>query len=304
MPIDYYHVVFTIPEQLNDLALRNQSLFYKLLFETTAATLQTIAADPKRLGAKIGFFSILHTWGQNLLFHPHIHCVVTGGGVSPDHSQWIRCKPGFFLPVRVLSALFRRLLLEALDRAFRHQQLQFPGTIAALADPAAFAALLQPLKRIDWVVHAKPPFGGPLQVLQYLGRYTHRVALSNQRILAFDHGEVTFQYKDYRSSNPQKSRRMTIAADEFIRRFLLHSLPPGFQRIRHYGHFASRKKKESLALCRQLLDATTDGLLPSIAQVQAVVAELLEQSRECTCCHAGLMIRTRILAPVRGWNSS
>ena len=304
LPIDYYHVVFTIPEQLNDLALRNQSLFYKLLFETTAATLQTIAADPKRLGAKIGFFSILHTWGQNLLFHPHIHCVVTGGGVSPDHSQWIRCKPGFFLPVRVLSALFRRLLLEALDRAFRHQQLQFPGTIAALADPAAFAALLQPLKRIDWVVHAKPPFGGALQVLQYLGRYTHRVALSNQRILAFDHGEVTFQYKDYRSSNPQKSRRMTIAADEFIRRFLLHSLPPGFQRIRHYGLFASRKKKENLALCRQLLDATTDGLLPSIAQVQAVVAELLEQSRECTCCHAGLMIRTRILTPVRGWNSS
>lgn len=304
LPIDYYHVVFTIPEPLNDLALRNQPVFYKLLFETTAATLQTIAADPKHLGAQIGFFSILHTWGQNLLFHPHIHCVVTGGGVSPDHTRWISCKPGFFLPVRVLSALFRRLLLEALERAFLHQQLQFPGAIAGLADPAAFRALLQPLQRIDWVVYAKPPFGGPTQVLQYLGRYTHRVALSNQRIPAFDHGQITFQYKDYRSTDRQKSRRMTIAADEFIRRFLLHSLAPGFQRIRHYGLFASRKKKDNLALCRQLLNASSEGLLPTTAQVQAVVAQLLEQSRECSCCHAGVMIRTQILAPVPGWNTS
>lgn len=304
LPIDYYHVVFTIPEQLNDLALRNQALFFKLMFETSAATLQTIAADPKHLGAQIGFFSILHTWGQDLRFHPHIHCVATGGGVSPDRSQWVGCKPGFFLPVRVLSALFRRLLLEALDQAFRNQLLLFPGTIAHLEDPAAFRTLLQPLKHIDWVVHAKPPFGGPVQVLQYLGRYTHRVAISNERILAFDKGQVTFQYKKYHSADSHKSRRMTISAEEFIRRFLLHSLPPGFQRIRHYGLFASRNKKQNLSLCRELLNATTDGLLVCAAQVQEVVAQILEVCRNCPVCHAGLMIRTEIIGKVRRCDSS
>jgi hypothetical protein len=304
LPIDYYHVVFTIPEQLNDLALRNPRLIYKLLFETSAATLRIIAADPKHLGAQIGFFSILHTWGQNLLFHPHIHCVVTGGGVSGDGTQWVSCRPGFFLPVRVLSALFRRLLLEALQRAFRKNQLQFPGIIAGLKDSCAFHALLESLKHIDWVVYAKPPFGGPGQVLQYLGRYTHRVAISNQRILAFDNGQVTFQYKNYRSTHSQKSRQMTIPAQEFIRRFLLHSLPPGFQRIRHYGLFASRKKKRNLALCQQLLHTSTDGLLPSTAQAQSVVSQLLDLFHNCPVCHVGVLIRTRILAPVPRCDSS
>jgi hypothetical protein len=305
LPIDYYHVVFTIPQQLNDLALRNQALFYKLLFDTSAATMQIIAADPKhRLGAKIGFFSILHTWGQNLLFHPHIHCVVTGGGISGDGSQWITCKPRFFLPVEVLSALFRVLLIEALKLAFRNNQLQFPGIIAGLKDPAAFHLLVEPLKKIKWVVYAKPPFGGPLQVLEYLGRYTHRVAISNQRILAFKDGQVTFQYKDYRSAHKQKSRTMTISGDEFIRRFLLHSLPPGFQRIRHYGLFASRKKKQNLALCRQLLGVIIDGLIPSAAQIQQTLSAVLDQSRDCPVCHSGLMIRTQILARVRWCDSS
>jgi hypothetical protein len=299
LPIDYYHVVFTIPEQLNDLALRNQSLFYKLMFDASAATLQSLAADPKHLGAKIGFFSILHTWGQNLLFHPHIHCVVTGGGVSADHSRWISCRPEFFIHVKVLSARFRTLLLNAVELAFLNNQLQFPGVIAPLANPPAFRALIYSLKNIDWVVYAKAPFGGPLQVLQYLGRYTHRVAISNQRILDFDNGQVTFQYKNYRSTHSQKSRRMTIPAEEFIRRFLLHSLPPGFQRIRHYGLFASRKKKQNLALCRQLLHASTDGLLPSTEQAQAVVSQLLQLFRNCAVCHIGLMIRTAILSPIR-----
>lgn len=304
LPIDYYHVVFTIPEQINDLGLRNKELFYKLLFATSAATMRIIAADPQHLGAELGFFSILHTWGQNLLFHPHIHCVVTGGGLNADHSAWIPCKPKFFLPVKVLSALFRKLLLKALELAFQNKQLQFPGQIAALADPSVFRALIEPLKKIKWVVYAKAPFGGPPQVLEYLGRYTHRVAISNQRILALDGDQVTFQYKNYRSSDSQKSRHMTISPEEFIRRFLLHSLPPGFQRIRHYGLFASRNKKKNLVLCRQLLNADTDGLLPSIAQVQAVVDQLLEACRDCPVCHAGLMVRTRIIAPVRRVDSS
>ena len=305
LPIDYYHVVFTIPSQLNDLALRNQALFYKLLFDTSAATMQIIAADPKhRLGAKIGFFSILHTWGQNLLFHPHIHCVVTGGGISSDGSQWVTCKPKFFLPVEVLSALFRGLLIEALKLAFLNNQLKFPGIIAGLKDPAAFHSLVEPLKKIKWVVYAKPSFGGPLQVLEYLGRYTHRVAISNQRILAFNNGQVTFQYKDYRSAHKQKSRSMTISGGEFIRRFMLHSLPPGFQRIRHYGLFASRKKKQNLALCRQLLGVIIDGLIPTAVQIQQTLSALLDQSRDCPVCHAGLMIRTRILAKVRWCDSS
>ena len=303
LPIDYYHVVFTIPMQLNDLALRNKKLFYKILFNTSAATLKTIAKDPKHLGAQIGFFSILHTWGQDLKFHPHIHCVATGGGLNED-SQWISCKPGFFLCVKVLSRLFRRLFLEAIQSAFQKELFTFPGKIAGLEDPDAFQKLLEPLKEIEWVVHAKPPFGGPLHVLEYLGRYTHRVAISNQRILDHKDGLVTFQYKKYNSADSHKSRQMTIPAEEFIRRFLLHSLPPGFQRIRHYGLFASRNKKKNLALCRKQLHADTDGLLPSVVQVQRVVAELLEVARGCPVCKVGVMVRVGIVAPVYRWDSS
>jgi hypothetical protein len=219
LPIDYHHVVFTIPEPLNDLVLRNKPQLYKILFAASAATLQTIAADPRHLGAQIGFFSVLHSWGQNLLFHPHIHCVATGGGISLDGTRWVSAKPGFFLPVRVLSRLFRRLFLEAVEDAFRSGLLAFPGAIAGLRQPAAFAQLIASLKQVEWVVYSKPPFGGPLRVLEYLGRYTHRVAIDNRRILNVADGKVTFQYKQYRSADAHKSRTMTVDADEFIRRF-------------------------------------------------------------------------------------
>jgi Putative transposase/Transposase zinc-binding domain len=294
LPIEYFHVVFTIPEQLNALALQNKELVYKLLFQATAATLQTIAADPKHLGARIGFFSILHTWGQNLLFHPHIHCVATGGGLSLDGKRWVSCRPGFFLPVRVLSALFRRLLLEDLESAFRKNELHFYGPLEPLRQASAFAALLDPLRTNDWVVHAKPPFGGPQQVIEYLGRYTHRVAISNERLLSLDGDQVTFQYKDYRSKDHHKLRRMTISAEEFIRRFLLHSLPPAFRRVRHYGLLAGRNKKQLLALCRELLDAC-DELLPTARDLKHCLAQILIDSLRCPFCHVGQMIRIEIL---------
>ena len=272
LPIDYHHVVFTIPEQLNDLVLRNKPLLYKILFAASAATLQTIAADPRHLGAQIGFFSVLHSWGQNLLFHPHIHCVVTGGGISLDGTRWVSSKPGFFLPVRVLSRLFRRLFLEALAGAFRKNLLCFPGKIEALKEPAAFFELTSSLRRIEWVVYSKPPFGGAHRVLEYLGRYTHRVALDNRRILDVRDGKVTFQFKQYRSANAHKFRTMTLAVDEFIRRFLLHWLPPGLPRIRHYGLFAGRTKKSNLMRCRELLQIPAESFLPMAAQVHAVLS--------------------------------
>jgi len=241
-------------EALNPLALQNKKVFYDLLFATTAATLQTIARDPKHLGAQIGFFSILHTWGQTLTHHPHIHSVVTGGGLRPDRSGWVHCRQRFFLSVRVLSRLFRRLFLEALQQAFQKEQLSFHGNLKSLAHPPAFRALVAPLGRCEWVVYAKPPFGGPQQVIDYLGRYTHRVAIGNHRLRNVDNGQVTFQYKQYRAEDSQQAREMTLSAEEFIRRFLLHSLPPGFQRIRHYGLLASRPKQGNLALCRQFLN--------------------------------------------------
>ena len=304
LPIDYYHVVFTIPEQLNPLALQNKAVFYKLLFDATAATLQTIARDTKHLGAEIGFFSILHTWGQTLTHHPHIHCVVTGGGLSPDHSRWIHCRPGFFLSVRVLSRLFRRLFLEALQQAFDKQRLSFHGALALLAHPKAFRALLAPLRKCEWVVYAKPPFGGPRQVVEYLGRYTHRVAIGNHRLQHVDNSQVTFQYKQYRAKQPHKPRSMTVTADEFIRRFLLHSLPPGFQRIRHYGLLASRRKLTTLALCRQYLNAPA----AEPTTKASLQAQLLAPVLRCPQCLIGVMVRIRFLpsatAPPRALNTS
>ena len=296
LPIDYYHVVFTIPEQLNDIVLRNKHRLYKILFATSAETLQTIAADPRHLGAQIGFFSILHSWGQNLLFHPHIHCVVTGGGVRADRTSWVSCKPGFFLPVEVLSQLFRRLFLEAVEEAYRNNLLRFPGTIARLQTPAAFRKLISSLKHIDWVVYAKAPFGGPQRVLEYLGRYTHRVALDNRRILNVSDGNVTFQYKQYRSADAHKSRTMTVEADEFIRRFLLHALPPGLPRIRHYGLFAGRTKKQNLALCRDLLAVSADSPLPSAVEVRDALSQVDDDFRRCPACQIGRMFRIMILA--------
>ncbi len=235
MPVEYFHVVFTLPEPIARIAFYNPKTVYGILFRAAAETLLTIARDPKHLGAEIGFFGILHTWGQNLLHHPHVHFVVPGGGIAPN-GQWVQCRPGFFLPVRVLSRLFRRLFLEAVYRAFEKHQLQFFGELAALQAPAGFRSYLDPVRDAEWVVYAKKPFGGPQTAIQYLARYTHRVALSNGRILGISEGRVAFQWKDYRSKDRHKTRTMTLDAEEFIRRFLIHTLPPGFQRIRQGRH--------------------------------------------------------------------
>lgn len=299
LPVEYFHVVFTLPEVIAAIALQNKKVVYGILFRTVAATLTTIAHDPKHLGAELGFFAVLHTWGQNLLHHPHLHCVVPGGGLSPDGQRWIACRPGFFLPVRVLSRLFRRLFLEALHQAFAQHQLQFHGTLEHLQDPAAFTAYLKPLHDAEWVVYAKPPFGGPQQVLEYLGRYTHRVAISNQRLLSLDRDQVTFQWKDYR--RPEQPKVMRLAADEFIRRFLMHVLPPGFQRIRHFGYLANRNRKPKLRLCRKLLRAPVTELLPSPEACRQLL-ETLDSATppRCPQCGRGQMIRIQTL-PAYCW---
>ena len=247
----YFHVVLTLPEEIAAIAHQNKATVYGILFRAAAETLQTIAADPKHLGAEIGFFAVLHTWGQTLGLHPHLHCVVTGGGLSPDGARWVSCRPGFFLPVRVLSRLFRRLFLEYLQKAFDAGKLRFFSSLEPLREPGAFRRYLAPLRRAPWVVFAKPPFAGPEQVLDYVGRYTHRVAISNNRLCDIEDGKVCFTWKDYRDHNRQKV--MTVAADEFIRRFLLHVLPEGFHRIRYYGFLGNRHRAQKLARCRELL---------------------------------------------------
>jgi len=251
LPVPYFHVVFTVPEWIADVALQNRQVVYDILFRAATETLRRIAADPKHLGADIGFLAILHTWGQNLLHHPHIHCVVPGGGMSPDGDRWISCPNGFFLPVRVLSRLFRRLFLSRLRRAYDEGTLAFHGELLRLAEPREFAAHLGSLRRKEWVVYAKEPFGGPAQVLEYLGRYTHRVAISNSRLLRMDGDRLAFRWKDYRRDNQHGV--MTLHVHEFMRRFLMHVLPPGFVRIRHCGLFGNRHRKERLARCRELL---------------------------------------------------
>ena len=251
LPVPYFHVVFTLPAPAAEIAFQNKEVIYTILFKAAAEALHKVAADPKHLGAEIGVLAVLHTWGQTLHHHPHIHCVVPGGGPSPDGARWIDCRPGFFLPVRVLARLFRRLFLENLQAAFEAGRLGFFGALAELGAPAAFADRLRKLRRVDWVIYAKRPFGGPEQVLAYLGRYTHRVAISNSRLVSMENGKVAFRWKDYR--HHAKSKLMTLEADEFIRRFLLHTLPDGFHRIRHYGFLANGHRDEKLALCRRLL---------------------------------------------------
>ena len=251
LPVPYFHVVFTLPAPVAEIAFQNKEAVYAILFRTAAETLRTIAADPKHLGAEIGLVAVLHTWGQTLQHHPHVHCVVPGGGPSPDGTRWIACRPGFFLPVKVLARLFRRLFLDELAHAFEDGELGFFGDLVALAEPAAFARRLRQLRQLDWVVYAKPPFGGPAQVLAYLGRYTHRVAIANSRLVNITDTDVAFRWKDYRHHG--KAKIMTLAADEFIRRFLLHTLPDGFHRIRHYGFLANGQRAQKLALCRTLL---------------------------------------------------
>jgi hypothetical protein len=252
LPVAYFHVVFTLPAPVAEIAFHNKETVYAILLRTAAETLRRIAADPRHLGAELGIVAVLHTWGQTLHHHPHVHCVVPGGGPSLDRKRWVACRTGFFLPVRVLSRLFRRLFLEQLQAAFEAGELHFFGALAGLAEPAAFARRLRQLRQVEWVVYAKPPFGGPAQVLAYLGRYTHRVAIANSRLVSVSDTDVSFRWKDYRHHG--KAKVMTLAAHEFIRRFLLHTLPDGFHRIRHYGFLANGHRAAKLALCRKLLD--------------------------------------------------
>jgi hypothetical protein len=298
LPVEYFHVVFTLPEQIARIAWHNPKVVYDILFRATAETLATIARDPRHLGAEIGFFAVLHTWGQNLLHHPHLHCVVPGGGLSPDGSRWISCPAGFFLPVKVLSRLFRRLFLDQLRSAFRRGKLRWFGELASLRDPRLFVSYLAPLKKAEWVVYAKPPFGGPRQVLDYLGRYTHRVALSNERLLDVADGQVTFQWKDYRSQGRQKSRTMTLTIDEFIRRFLIHVLPRGFQRIRFFGLLSNRNRTVRLSECRRQLAMPVADLLPHPGDYLPVRQPLTDEAvRRCPACEKGAMVRVLAVAP-------
>jgi hypothetical protein len=298
LPVEYFHVVFTLPQEIAAIAFQNKAVVYDLLFRATAETLRTIAADPKHLGAEIGFIAILHTWGQNLLHHPHLHCVVPGGGLAPDGQRWIACRPGFFLPVRVLSRLFRRLFLMMLQQAFVAGSLKFHNALAELEDPGTFARYLAPTAQAEWVVYAKPPFGGPERVLEYLGRYTHRVAIANSRLVAFADGQVAFRWKDYRHASRQKVMR--LEAGEFVRRFLLHVLPSGFQRIRHYGWLANRCRATKLERCRQLLDWPAPALVP--ADEPADYRDRHQQLTgvslwECPHCGRGRMVCIETLPP-------
>jgi hypothetical protein len=298
----YFHVVFSVPEQIASIAYQNKGVVYGILFRATAETLSTIAADPQHLGAKIGFFAVLHSWGQNLLFHPHLHCVVPGGGISPDGTRWISCRPRFFLPVRVLSRLFRRLFLKYLQEAFDAGKLRFFSSLAALRDPRAFGRHLDPVRKLEWVVYAKAPFAGPRQVVDYVGRYTHRVAISNHRIVDIEDGQVRFNWRDYHDNNQQKT--MTLSAEEFIRRFLLHVLPSGFHRIRYYGFLGNRHRKEKLKQCCQLLGMAPPDKSSSQPATPEDYRDRYEKLtgrslRECPVCHRGRMITIKVLPEVR-----
>jgi hypothetical protein len=296
----YFHVVFTVPQEIAAIALHNKGPLYDILFHAAAETLQTIAADPKHLGAELGFFAVLHTWGQTLLHHPHLHCVVAGGGLSGDGSRWIACRPNFFLPVRVLARLFRRLFLTSLEKAFDAKKLTFYRHLEPLRDRRAFQRHLAPARNVEWWVYAKPPFAGPEQVLAYVARYTHRVAISNNRLLDIDEGKVRFHWKDYRNGNRQKT--MTLAADEFIRRFLLHVLPDGFQRIRYYGFLANRYRQQKLAQCRQLLamPQTEPPDDQAAGDYRDQYHELTGASLiECPACQRGRMVTIEVLKPAK-----
>jgi hypothetical protein len=262
LDVPYVHVVFTLPHQLSPLALSNKKVIYDLLFRASAATLLEIAADPKHLGADIGFMGVLHTWGQNVLHHPHIHCVIPAGGLSLDHQSWIHPRYRFFLPVKALSRVFRGKFTAGLKKAFHQKKLIFPASLQSLMPERAFRSFLRSLFRQDWIVYAKPPFGGPHHVLHYLARYTHRVAISNHRLVAFADGQVTFRWKDY--AHKSKQKLMTVTAEEFLRRFLLHVLPRGFVRIRFFGFLANRCRKPLLPLCQHLLRMTHPGTPDSV----------------------------------------
>jgi len=297
----YFHLVFTVPEQIAAIAFHNKQVLYDILFRAVAETLRLIAADPQHLGAEIGFFAVLHTWGQNLLHHPHLHCVVPGGGLSSDGLRWITCRPGFFLPVRVLSRLFRRLFLKYLQRAFDSGTVRFPSSLGRLCDPHRFSRYLAQTRTAEWVVYAKAPFAGPQHVLDYLGRYTHRVAISNNRLLAIEDGHVRFLWKDYRHGNQRKTMR--LSAEEFIRRFLIHVLPEGLHRIRYYGFLGNRHRQEKLAQCRKLLGFP--GTEPNTAAPEQPedYRDRCEQLtgislRQCPVCRQGRMVEVEQLPAV------
>ncbi len=286
----YFHVVFTLPQPIAAIALQNKEIVYNILFRTAGETLRTIAADPKHLGAQIGFFAVLHTWGQALFHHPHLHCVVPGGGISMDGTRWISCRRTFFLPVLVLARLFRRLFLDYLRKAFDAGDLQFFSSLESLRMRDAFLRHIAPTQKKDWVVYAKRPFAGPEQVLKYVARYTHRIAISNNRLLDIDDGKVQFRWKDYRDDNRHKT--MTLSADEFIRRFLLHVLPDGFQRIRYFGFLANRYRTEKLALCRQLMQMPPPTPTREIGKDYRDRYEALTgiSLKTCPLCRRGTMV--------------
>jgi predicted Zn-ribbon and HTH transcriptional regulator len=288
LPVPYYHVVFTLPAGIADIAYQNKAVLYDLLFKVSAQTMLTIAADPKHLGARIGITSVLHTWGSAMTHHPHVHMIVPGGGISLDGQRWVSCRPGFFLPVRVLSRLFRRLLLEKLVAAHQAGQLSFFGDHTDLADAQSFTAFLTPLRKVEWVVYSKRPFGGPEAVLAYLSRYTHRVAIANSRLIAFDQHGVTFKWKDYRIEGRDRYKRMTLATDEFIRRFLIHVLPKGFHRIRHYGLFTKNAGADNIARARELLAVAKPESQPTSAAAD-------HSKSTCPCC-GGRMIIIEVFA--------
>ncbi len=297
LPVPYYHLVFTLPAPLAAIAFQNKAELYGLLFRAAAETLATIAGDPKHLGARIGFTSVLHTWGSAMTHHPHLHIIAPGGGLSPDGARWISCRPGFFLPVRVLSRLFRRLFLEGLAALHAAGRLAFHGDLADLTEADAFAALLAPLRRADWVVYAKRPFGGPEAVLAYLARYTHRVAIANSRLVAMDRHGVTFRWKDYRARSSGKAWRktMTLTAHAFIHRFLLHVLPDGFHRIRHYGLLASSRRAHTIARIRQVIAATRPvDIAKDDVSVPAKESDPDDDHRPtCPCCGARMILVER-----------
>ena len=308
LPVEYFHVVFTLPPPIAAIAKQNKAVVYGLLFEAAAQTLKTIAADPRHLGAEIGMTMVLHTWGQTLTYHPHVHCIVPGGGLSPDKGnapvaggqpkaqvKWIACRPGFFLPIKVLQRLYRRLFLQKLGAAHARGCLQFFDALATLTDPRTFARHLAPVRRTDWIVYAKKPFAGPQQVLRYLARYTHRIAITNRRLVGLDDRSVTFTWKDYRAGAEQK--RMTLTAFEFIRRFLLHVLPDGFQRIRHYGFLANGHRRDKLAIIRRLLDAAAPEPVTPDAPPEDT-APAAPAATPCPCC-GGVMRVIEVLADPR-----
>jgi hypothetical protein len=289
LPVPYYHVVFTLPAPIGDIAYHNKAVIYGILFKAAAETLIAIAAERKHLGARIGLTAVLHSWGSALTHHPHVHIIVPGGGISLDGQRWVSCRAGFFLPVRVLSRLFRRLFLEQLAAAHDAGHLRFFGDHAQLAERRAFTAYLAPSRKAEWVVYAKRPFGGPEAVLAYLSRYTHRIAIANSRLIALDDAGVTFRWKDYRAKGRERAKVMTLAIDEFIRRFLIHVLPGGFHRIRHYGLFANGGRAENIARARRLLNVPTTQSEPSDAD-SAGDGEPQTLSHPCPCCGGRMIV--------------